>query len=347
MTIRYFKESDRKKWDEYVYEHPDAYHAHLIGWKDVIEKTYKKKSYYLIAEENNTIVGILPLFYIKSVLFGNDLVSMPYLSYGGVLADSISVELKLIKEAKDILTSVNAHSIELRHPSILNEKTTKKLNFSINTTKVSMRLALTDKSEALFKSFKPKLRSQIRRPQKEGMEFQLGRAELIDDFYKVFTINMRDLGSPVHSKKLFVNIYKYLGESIKVGVIRYKNTPVATGIITILKNMIEIPWASSLREYNKFSPNMLLYWSFLEYSSNNGYKSFDFGRSTPGEGTYKFKEQWGAKPKQLYWKRYSIEKNSLNTEMTGKRDKVVKIWSHIPISISNFIGPLIRKDISL
>ena len=46
---------------------------------------------------------------------------------------------------------------------------------------------------------------------------------------------------------------------------------------------------------------MLLYWSLLEYSSDHGYTTFDFGRSSVEASTYRFKAQWGAEPHQLHW----------------------------------------------
>ena len=164
-----------------------------------------------------------------------------------------------------------------------------------------MLLSLPASKEELLKSFKSKLRSQISRPQKEGMTAIIGGAELIDPFYRVFSVNMRDLGSPVHSKRLFREIFQEFPENAKIGLVKYQGEDVAAGLIFCFRNTVEIPWASSLKKYNGLSPNMLLYWSLLEYSCDKGFQYFDFGRSTPEEGTYKFKEQWGAKPSPLYW----------------------------------------------
>ena len=186
MQIRFYKDTDKQVWDEYVYNHPDANHAHLIGWKEVIEKTYSKRSYYLIAEINKKIVGVLPLFHIKSFLFGNQLVSMPYLTYGGVLTDNDEISKKLIEKSIKISKELKADFVELRHTNPLNENTFDTEKTQTNNSKVSMRLELPDTSEELFKSFKAKLRSQIRRPQKEGMIIKIGGVELVDDFYKVF-----------------------------------------------------------------------------------------------------------------------------------------------------------------
>jgi len=343
MTIRLFSADDIHAWDAYVKKHPQGTHAHLAGWKNVIEKTYNKTGYYLIAEDNKKIAGLLPLFHIKSLLFGNQMVSMPYLTYGGVLSESGEITNQLIVRAQDICSDLKLDLIELRHDeplseNIFNSKT------SVNTSKVSMRLKLPSTADELFNSFKAKLRSQIRRPEKEGMKFSLGGSELVDDFYKVFVVTMRDLGSPVHSIDLFKNISKFLGGTIKIGIVYFEEKPVAGGIITIFGNMVEIPWAASLREYNRFSPNMLLYWSLLEYSCNKGMEYFDFGRSTPGEGTFRFKEQWGSEKKQLYWYRNAPETES---QPGLKRQLLTSIWAKLPVALTTKLGPEIRKNISL
>lgn len=349
MIIRPYQETDRQAWDGYVYQHPDAYHAHLAGWKDVIEQTYKKKSYYLVAEKDLKIVGVLPLFHIKSRLFGNTLVSMPYLTYGGILANNDTIIEKLLDEALEMADDLNA-VLELRHVKPLSEELYDSEKTQINDSKVSMRLELPQSSEELFNSFKAKLRSQIRRPQKEGMIFKLGGPELIKDFYRVFTVNMRDLGSPVHSKKLFENIFKYMDNTVRIGIVYYNHKAVGAGIISLFKYFVEIPWASTLKKYNKFSPNMLLYWSFLEYTTNNGFKYFDFGRSKSGEGTYKFKKQWGSIEYNLKWFYfYNNDKNYANTSVEAKKSikLMISLWSKLPLKFSNVLGPILRKQVSL
>jgi FemAB-related protein (PEP-CTERM system-associated) len=217
------------------------------------------------------------------------------------------------------------------------------------THKVRMLLNLPASKEELLKSFKAKLRSQISRPQKEGMTTTIGGAELIDQFYRVFSINMRDLGSPVHSKRLFTEIFREFPDRAWIGLATYQGSAVAAGLTFSFRDTVEIPWASSLRKYDGLSPNMLLYWVLLEHSCNNGFKYFDFGRSTPEEGTYKFKEQWGAKPSPLYWHNIIIDGKPVPDTQPeqAKFGMAIRYWKKLPVPISNIIGPLIRKHISL
>ena len=314
------------------------------------------------------LVGILPLSHLKHFLFSNSLISIPFFDLGGILADDEETEKALLKEAIKIGHDLKVKDIELRHTEPLswlahssghtahsqNETTTghelSTISYSTKTHKVRMLLDLPGSSEILMKSFKAKLRNQIKKPLKEGVKATVDDVELLDDFYKVFTINMRDLGSPVHSKKLIRNVLKEFPEKSKIVMIYKDDQPLACSLIVGFKNTLENPWASSLREYSRLSPNMLLYWTMLEYACDNGYDHFDFGRSSPEEGTYKFKEQWGAKPAPLHWHSFSLEgKSTLSAEVSEKSgfDKAIQYWQKLPVSITKIIGPSIRKHIGL
>ena len=212
-----------------------------------------------------------------------------------------------------------------------------------------MLLNLPESSEALMKSFKAKLRSQIRKPVKEGLKAKVGGLEFLNDFYHVFCINMRDLGSPVHSKKLMRNVLEEFADKAKILMVHKGSLPVACSLVVGFKDTLENPWASALREYSRLSPNMLLYWTMLEYACNNGYTYFDFGRSSPEEGTYKFKEQWGAQSTTLHWHYVSLNEK-LNDEETSEKskfNKLINCWKKLPVSITKIMGPSIRKHIGL
>ncbi|MBI5180224.1 MAG: FemAB family PEP-CTERM system-associated protein, partial [Nitrospirae bacterium] len=215
------------------------------------------------------------------------------------------------------------------------------------TEKVSLILDLPDTSDKLWKSFDSKLKSQIKRPMKENMTVEIEGIEQLDNFYDVFSKNMRDLGTPVYGKKFFKNIFNAYPEHTKICTIKLKETPVASGFLIGFKKKIEIPWASSLKEYNKLSPNMLLYWSVLKFAIENGYKQFDFGRSSVDSGTYKFKEQWGAKPTQLYWY-YWLSNGGKLPELNPHNPKykvAIDIWKRLPLSVTKIIGPRIVKNL--
>jgi len=131
---------------------------------------------------------------------------------------------------------------------------------------------------------------------------------------------MRDLGSPVHSKTLIQNVIEEFTDQFKIILVYKGNQPVACSIIVGFKDILQNPWASALRQYSRLSPNMLLYWAMLEHGCDTGYEYFDFGRSSPDEGTYKFKKQWGSKPKPLHWQ-YIYLKNKPSDSATDQKSQ--------------------------
>jgi FemAB-related protein (PEP-CTERM system-associated) len=350
MKVKLLSASDRSSWDAYVHHHPASTHCHLSGWKGVIEKAYGHRGYYFIAEEDSRIWGVLPLFHLKSLLFGNQLVSMPFLNYGGILSESEDAGFSLLQEAIRLASDLRASSVELRHLDGLKGISARDARSHEKTHKVRMVLRLPGSSEALFRSFKSKLRSQISRPEKAGLKGSIGGAENLDAYYRVFSINMRDLGSPVHSKKFFRQILEEFGPNAQIGLVHDEaGLPAAAGLILCFRETVEIPWASSLRKFNSLSPNMLLYWSLLKYACDGKYAEFDFGRCTPGEGTHRFKEQWGATGIPLHWQYWTPhEKNGAGVDSGKPRVALlISLWQKLPLPLSTWLGPKLRRSISL
>src|SRR3989304_3487658 len=164
MSVRLFREGDRNQWDRYIMRSTDSKCYHLIGWKDVIERSFGHKAYYLLSEEERgEINGVMPLVHLKSILFGNFMVSLHYFNYGGICADNEEIHDQILDEAIHIARKENVAHIELRHIQHIDNGLAEK------TAKVSMRLELPQKAEDLWKAFSSKLRNQIQRPEKEGM----------------------------------------------------------------------------------------------------------------------------------------------------------------------------------
>jgi FemAB-related protein (PEP-CTERM system-associated) len=367
--------TDRELWDGYVLKHPQASLFHMFGWRDVIHRAYGHATYYLMACEGEkdaaprgsedpghstgNVLGVLPLIHLKHVILGSHLISLPFLDGGGILASCRAAEERLLFEVIRLGREVGAARIELRHEQPLScwdeistlciENSGKPLETATKSHKVRMLLALPESSEMLMKSFKSKLRNQIKKPLKEGLTSRIGGLELLGDFYRVFLANMRDLGSPVHSVKLMRHVLTEFPEQSRVIVVYKEKEPVASSLVVGFNKVLGNPWASSLREYAPLSPNMLLYLRVLEYACNHGYQVFDFGRSSPGEGTYKFKEQWGAAPVPLHWHYISLDGKPLDPEGSekGRFEKAIHYWKMLPLPVTRIIGPGIRKHIGL
>jgi len=351
MNIEIAQQSDFSKWDEYVLTHSYGNPYLLSGWGQAIAQVYKHPVYYLMAVgRGQNMQGILPIVHIKNVLFGNNLYSMPFADLGGVLADNERVETALIDKICEMAAEQGVSTLELRQAKLLGDMEQaaySKQDRSID--KVRMILDLPGSSEQLMATFKSKLRSQIRRPLKDGLEVKSGGRELLNDFYRVFVENMRDLGSPVHAKNFIAAVLGKFKIS-RLFLVYKDDNPLACALVLGCRNTLYNPWASSLRRYSRMSPNMLLYWSMLEYACDNGFKRFDFGRSTPDEGTYKFKQQWGAVEHPLHWETFSQQghlQNAGGTDQKSRFDVAMKIWSKMPVAMTRVIGPPLRKNIGL
>lgn len=340
--------------------HADASLYHLFGWRSVFHRTYGHRTYYLMATaREGRVHGVLPLVHFNHVISGNSLVSLPFVDGGGILADSRQAEESLLAAAVDLGRTLGAATMELRQEQALescgdrqvhyDEGSRRPLQVAARSDKARMLLDLPASATALLASFKSKLRSQINKPLKAGFATTIGGLELLEDFYKVFLANMRDLGSPVHSMELMRHVLEEFGERCRIFLVHAPGEPVAAALVIGFDKVLRNPWASSLRRYATLSPNMLLYLRMLEYACERGFRAFDFGRSTVGEGTYKFKEQWGAMPVPLHWYVLSLDGKPLDLETSRvKRLGIARhCWRRLPLVVTKVMGPRIRKHISL
>ena len=329
-------------WDDFVSSHARRKIYHLSRWNSIITKTFNHSVFYITLHEKDKIVGVLPVTDFKSMLFGHLAVSQPYVNYGGPLLENPLNLPELMHFLDDFRLQNGFKSIELRMDSQLDT------NNPCKQHKVTFFLDLPEKDDELFKSFSSKLRSQIRRPTKDEMYHKVGGVELLADFYRVFTENMRDLGTPPLPKAFFERILTAFPDNAHIVVVYSKDGGAAAASFLIhYNNIMEIPWASSIRKFNRSSPNMLLYWESMKLAISKKCKSFDFGRCSPGSGTWRFKKQWGAKEHLLYWY-YTLPPDEKLPEISpqnGKFETFVKIWQKMPLSFTNTIGPKVIKHI--
>lgn len=329
-------------WDQFVESHPAATLYHYIKIRSFIEKTYGHSTHYCYAlSEDGEMLGVLPLVQLNSKLFGNFMVSVPYFNYGGLLANSQEAATKLVAAANEWRQSVGASHIELRH--LQNSG----LELPQRRDKVTFLLPLPADPESLWQSFRPKLRAQIRRAEREEPEFWIGGAGLLDGFYDVFARNMRDLGTPVYGKDFFLNLLEHLGESARLVLVKLNGEPAGCAFLIGHAEQMEIPWASTLRAFNTTGINMFMYWKVLEYAIANGYRVFDFGRCSTDSGTYRFKQQWGAQPIPMHWD-YCLASGKRLPELNPNNPKfklVIAAWQRLPVWLTRLIGPHLVKSL--
>jgi FemAB-related protein (PEP-CTERM system-associated) len=338
-------------WDAFVTAHPEATGYHLWTWRHVFEDTFGHEACYLAAFDTpagaspaasgRNIIGILPLVGMKSLLFGRFGVSLPFLNYGGVVASDESVARALLTEAIRLAQARRWKHLEIRH---LDQRFT---DLEPKRHRVGMYLRLADNETKQWDAIDRKVRNQVRKAQKSNFTTAVGGAELVDEFYQVFARNMRDLGTPVYSRRLFADVARLFPDRVKLYVVRDKSTPIAAGLTFGWRSMVEVPWASSLKEYRTQCPNMLLYWEMLRTAVNDGHQTFDFGRSIPDEGTYHFKRQWGAEPRAMCWEYWLPEGRTL-PDQSPKNPKfaaAISLWQRLPVALTTRLGPHVVRHI--
>jgi FemAB-related protein (PEP-CTERM system-associated) len=327
-------------WNDYVASNPAASLYHRAEWKELIRNLFGHECFYFYASQDEEIVGVLPLIRLKSYLFGDFMVSMPYFNYGGAIANNLLIEQELMNTANALAKTIGTGHIEYRDDIVRD-------SLVARTDKVNMILSLPESDDSLWDSFSSKLRSQIRRAQREKVQVKSGGAECLADFYTVFAQNMRDLGTPVYGKALFENILLTFPKDCRIISIHHAGRPVAAAFLLGNKETLEIPWASTIKEVNNLSINMLLYWEVLKFAVKKRYLYFDFGRSSKDSGTFRFKLQWGAKPKQLYWHYWlpdDVDMPQLNPD-NPKYLLAISIWKKLPVFLTKLLGPYIVRNL--
>jgi serine/alanine adding enzyme len=339
LDVRPLPAGREADWETFVRAAAGSTFCHAIAWRDIMENALGHECLYLGAwDRDGRLAGVLPLARVRSRLFGHFLVSVPFLNYGGPLGSDEARSL-LARRAAAIAEESGADLLELRSRDRFPTE------LSLNQRKVTVVLALPDDAEMLWKEGLPaKVRSQVRRPMKEGLEARFG-ADQITAFYDVFARHMRDLGTPVLPRSLFDAIAAAFGDDVLFGVVYRGTEPVASGCGFVWGDELEITWAAALREHSRVAPNMLLYWKFMERSVERGLRTFNFGRCTPGAGTHRFKRQWGGEDVPLPWLQWSKGGVSATPSPDGGRlfRMATEAWKRIPLPVAARLGPPLAR----
>jgi serine/alanine adding enzyme len=342
MGVFLYTDEDRRNWEQFVLIHPECSLYHNLGWKEIIEKSYGHKCFYLLAKEDEKLKGILPLVLVKSKLFGSSLTSLPFLDSAGVVAEDFKSSQVLLNEAIELGKFYQVDYLELRQIKALEG------DMKTDTHKITLTLKLNAELEMLWKSLPSERRNRIRKAQENNLSVEFGDSNFLSIFYNIWAENMRDLGSPAHSLQFFHNILRVFTPFAKVILVKYNQIYIGSAICFFFKNKFSIPWVSSLREYFDLYPNNLLYWEAMKFAINQNCQVFDFGRSSIGSGTYTFKMRWGASQEPLFWqfKIYRGKDLTLPLQESLKYRLAISLWKRVPINLTKLIGPKIRKYIT-
>jgi lipid II:glycine glycyltransferase (peptidoglycan interpeptide bridge formation enzyme) len=197
----------------------------------------------------------------------------------------------------------------------------------------------------LWRQLEKGVRNQVRKAEKSGLSIEFGGREKLAAFYDAFAARMRDLGSPAHAPGFLAAVFDLFGSRARIVLVQKGNVTVGGLVALAFKDRLVVPWATCSTEYFSLCPNMLLYWAVLRAACLEGFRRFDFGRSSRDSGTYRFKCQWGAQEEPLFWYRIPMGAAEEHVDSTnGKgRSLLVKSWQHLPLCVTRHLGPRIRR----
>ncbi len=339
---------EQSEWDGYIAAQKDSVFSHLHGWAEIIAGTYSLPLFRLVTRKRDTgkITGALPLILFSPPDADKRLISLPYTDAAGIVADNETAFTRLLNEALKLSAGFDAVHLELRQGGVQFAASipalAKEIDHVPHAFKVGLSRPLPTTTETLWAGLGPKVRNQVRKARRSGCCAVVGETELVDEFFDVFSENMRDLGSPVHARSLFQLLCERLGA--KIIVVRIDRIPAAAAMVFYHNGTLFNPWASSIRRFRPLCPNMLLYWTMLAHAVDAGCHHFDFGRSSPGTPTCRFKRQWGAVVQPLTWHVFSRKPYCWNP---GNENLTDSAWKSMDLQASRLKGPTFRRWISL
>lgn len=333
-NIKIASSSNQEKWDNFVKENNGTIFQ-TFKWKNIIEKTTNYHSYYFFIEENNKIKAILPSFLIKSRIFGNKLISIPYGDEAGPLGDNNSIDFILNELNKNQL---DTDQIEIHKLEIENKKFIKPWNY------YTFLINLNKKEEEIFKNFDKKLRNTIKRAERENLiTEEITSIKQLKIFYSIYQKNMHELGTPPLTFEFFKNLFIELyPENLKAYLIKNKDIYIAGSIFLIDNKTARWLHGVSLLKFKNLNPITLMIWNFIKTYSKK-LETLDLGSTRENSGNFDFKNKFTNNLKDRNWKYLFFSKKPIIDPRTEELKTYIKIWKHIPLPICNLIGPLIRK----
>jgi len=347
QQIKSYSVYDADRWDQFVIRSIGGTFCHLSGWLRVIENTWNHQSHSLFLEEDGAIAGVLPLFHIKSRLFGSMLVSTPNAVYGGVVAGNRQVYRVLVKAARDLAVRLRVAYLELRDMD-LNGDDEVEAHFHLQKNLyVTFDHPITGDEDTLMKSFPADVRRMIRQGFKFGLRSEIGREELLDQFYEVYATSVRNLGSPVFPRRLFTEFLRVFPDQSDILLIHQGNRLAGAVMNFYFRDTVLPYYGGAYPEFYRAGVNNFMYWELMRIAARRGYTRFDFGRSKRGTGSYEFKRGWRMREQSLPYKFHLVTaKEAPNLNPTNPKFRLmIEAWKHLPLGLTKLIGPRIVKNL--
>lgn len=344
LTVETLRPELEARWDRYVRSAPQATFFHQLGWRWLVERVFGHKAYYFVArrnDEDGRIVGVLPLFEMKSLLFGHSLVSLPFAIGGGVAADDDETARALLAQGKALAERRGVDYMELRSEKpAADDLLTKDLY-------VTFRADLVEGEEALLKRMERKRRQMMSYVAKAGFSYRVAGIEELPLFYRMFCESMRHHGTPVYPRLFLHEILDRFPADTNLFFVYESGRPVA-GVLNLLSGDVLMPfYAGADRDHKPRGVDDYLYLAIMRWGRENGFKTFDFGRSKRDTGAYKFKARWGMDEVPLAYQYHLVKTRELPniSPVNPKYQAAIRVWRKLPLPVTRLIGPRIIKRV--
>lgn len=339
MQIKVLDESREGEWDAFVEACPEASFFHKAGWKRVVEQALGHPQTFLYAEESGRIVGVLPLGQVKSLLFGNALISSPFCVYGGVAAESPEARQALEEHAVHMARQLQVDYLEFRNRIATGSgRPTKSLY-------VTFRKILDPDPDQNMNAVPRKQRAMIRKGIAAGLSSVIDTG--VDRFYDAYAESVRNLGTPVFPKRLFILLKQVFGEACEILTVEYQGRPVASVMNFYFRNEVLPYYGGGIEQARDLKANDFMYWEVMRRAVAKGVRVFDFGRSKEGTGSYRFKTHWGFEPEPLPYEYELVRAGKMPdiNPLNPKYRLFVAAWRHLPVPVSKLVGPWIARNL--
>ncbi len=327
------------RWDRFVEDYPEATFFHRAGWRHVLRRAFGYDSYYLYVQQEGQVAGILPLGHVKSILFGNALISVPFCVYGGCCAVTESAKEALCDAALALAHKLNVDCLELRERDPMTQ------GGHVKDLYVTFRKRISRDPELNLKAIPRKQRAMIRKGIKAGLQSSIDGD--LRRFFAVYSESVRNLGTPVYSANYFAILREVFRDECEVLTVTDGTHPVASVMSFYFRNEVLPYYGGGTKDARRVKGNDFMYWELMRRAGERGIEIFDFGRSKKGTGAYSFKKNWGFDPRPMPY-RYHLVKAATVPDINPLNPKYrlfVSLWKKLPLPVANFLGPLISRGL--
>lgn len=326
------------EWDAYVAAHPQSTLFHTLAWKRVIAAVFPHAHHYLVARRDGKVAGVFPLAFVKSILFGKSLVSVPFGVYGGVLADDDASARALLEEARAIGEKGGAKYVEMRSMKAAFADLPKSALYATFIADVPPT------AEECLERIPRKARAEVRKALKdETLAFV--NDVTVDDLFALFAHNKRSLGSPIFPKRLFETAARELAPNVHLHGVRKDGRIIAAVMSFVHRGVIMPYYSGTAPGAERHSASNFMYYKLMEWASANAMTKFDFGRSREGTGAYSFKKHQGFEPTPLEYEYLLVHSQSLPSlnPSNPKYDFAKTVFEKMPMGLAQCVGAWISK----